>query len=272
MQSIPAVFGPWLRRWNLTPDGEAIFTPFLSHLLPVRQGETAAILKIAQNQEEREGAHLMVWYAGDGAARVLQHQDSALLLERAMGTRSLRLMAQSGKDAAACAVICASVARLHEPRTGPLPPMLAPLPVWFRQLAPAAVRHGGVLVKSAEAASALLLAPQDPVVLHGDIHHDNILDGEARGWIAIDPKGLFGERAYDYANTFCNPDFATATTPGTLARRMAVISAAAKLDPQRLLQWVLAYAGLSAAWSLDEGADPTLGLAVARIAATELGL
>ena len=148
--------------------------------------------------------------------------------------------------------------------------MLAPLPIWFRQLAPAAAREGGVLVDSAAAAAELLAMPQDQTVLHGDIHHDNILDAGPRGWIAIDPKGLYGERGYDYANTFCNPDIAIATAPGQIARRIEVISAAANLEPRRLLKWVLAYAGLSAAWSLDEGADPTLALAVATIAANQI--
>ncbi len=150
--------------------------------------------------------------------------------------------------------------------------MLAPLPVWFRQLEPAAHAHGGVLVKSAAAARALLAAPREDVVLHGDIHHDNILDFGPRGWLAIDPKGLHGERGYDYANLFCNPDPETAAAPERLVRRAAMVAAAAGIEPRRLLQWVLAYAGLSAAWDIGDGADPALPLAVAEIAAAELGL
>ena len=265
MRPALAIFAPWLQRWNLTPDGAAFTTPFLSHLMPVRQAGRPAMLKLPGNQEEREGAHLMSWYAGDGAAKVLAHEGDALLLERATGPRSLRAMALGGQDDQASVIICAAVARLHRPRPQPLPPMLAPLSIWFRQLAPAAAREGGVLVDSAAAAAELLVKPQDQTVLHGDIHHDNILDAGPRGWIAIDPKGLYGERAYDYANTFCNPDIAIATAPGQLARRIEVISAAANLEPRRLLKWVLAYAGLSAAWSLDEGADPL----VANVIGTE---
>ncbi len=265
-----AIFAPWLRQWDLTPDGPAFTTPFLSHLMPVRLEGRPAMLKLSNNQEEREGAHLMVWYDGDGAAEVLAHEGDCLLLERATGLRSLRAMALSGQDDQACTIICSAVARLHQLRAKPLPPMLAPLPVWFRQLAPAAAREGGVLAKSAAAAAELLAKPQDQTVLHGDIHHDNILDAGPRGWIAIDPKGLYGERGYDYANSFCNPNLAVAGAPGRLARRIEVISAAANLDPSRLLKWVLAYAGLSAAWSLDESADPTLALAVATIAANQL--
>ena len=44
------------------------------------------------------------------------------------------------------------------------------------------------------------------------------------------------------------------------------------IEPRRLLQWVLAYTGLSAAWMLRDGYDPFVGLAVAQIAATELAI
>ena len=102
--------------------------------------------------------------------------------------------------------------------------------------------------------------------LHGDIHHDNILDFGARGWLAIDPKGLLGERSFDYANIFCNPrDIATA--PGRISRQASIVAEAAGLERPRLLQWVLAYAGLSAAWLLNDGEDAALPLAVAEAAA-----
>lgn len=277
---IPAIFKPWLVRWDLTPDGEAFSTAYHNHLMPVRRGRERAMLKIAMGQEEREGAGLMSWWAGDGAARVLAHQDEALLMERCEGPRSLVEMACSGADDEASEILCAAARRLHAPRPGPRPTMLVPLPVWFRQLEPAAAREGGVLALAASAARDLLASPRDGKVLHGDLHHGNVLDGGARGWLAIDPKGLFGERGFDFGAIFWNPDSGfhdgdrppVATLPGRLARRIAVISRAADLEPARLLRWVLAYAGLSAAWDLDDGGRPRVALTVARIAAAELGL
>jgi streptomycin 6-kinase len=145
-----------------------------------------------------------------------------------------------------------------------------PLRSWFAALEPAAARHGGLLRQAAATACELLDAPQDVVVLHGDLHHGNVLDGGPRGWLAIDPKGLLGERGFDYANIFCNPELAVATAPGRLARQADVVAAAAGLDRRRLLQWVLAYAGLSAAWTLGDGEEPDIALAVAELAAVEL--
>ncbi len=243
---------PWLDRWGLVIDGKAFVTPFGSHLAPVRHDGAPAMLKIAGGPEERDGAALMAWWNGDGAARVLARQGDALLLERAMGAGSLTAMAADGRDDEATLILCRVAAGLHKPRPAALPPSLKPLRVWFRALEPAARTHGGVLARAAEAASVLLDAPEQQAALHGDLHHDNVLDFGPRGWLAIDPKGLIGERGFDYANLFCNP-WPAASEPGRLQRRLNLVAKAADLAPPRLRQWILAYAGLSAAWTLDSG-------------------
>src|SRR3546814_3749922 len=72
--------------------------------------------------------------------------------------------------------------------------LLVPLAHWFRALNPAAATHGGILARCAATARALLAESRGTGVLHGDIHHDNVLDFGPRGWLAIDPKRLVGER------------------------------------------------------------------------------
>jgi streptomycin 6-kinase len=117
----------------------------------------------------------------------------------------------------------------------------------------------------------LLATQQDILVLHGDMHHGNVLNFGPRRWLAIDPKGLIGERYFDYANIFCNPDDATASRPGRLARQAGVVAEAAHLERSRLLAWVVAWAGLSAAFSLDDGLPPDgARLRVAELAVAEL--
>ncbi|HEX3407081.1 MAG TPA: aminoglycoside phosphotransferase family protein [Caulobacteraceae bacterium] len=265
------VFAPWLKRWRLTPDGAA-FSSLAGRLLPVRQAGAAAILKVSQSEEEIRGGALMEWWGGDGAARVLAREGDALLLERATGARSLAEMARGGEDDAATRILCAAGDRLHAVRDAPPPATLVPPQTWFRQLWPTAEVHGGFYAKSAAAARALLAEPREVGVVHGDLHHGNVLDFGPRGWLAIDPKGVLGERSYDYPHIIMNPDVETATALGRLARRVAVISQAAHVDPRRLLQWIVAYAGLSASWTLSDGDDPWRALAVGEIAAAELGV
>ena len=266
-------FDKWLTHcWKAHTGGEAFTTGHSgSLLLPVVRDGARAILKIAAGEEETRGAAMMDWYAGYGAAKVLDHDGPALLLERLAGQRDLSTMARSGQDDEATEIICSVVARLHAPRVRVPPETLVPMQIWFRQLDPAALRYGGILTKCAIAARDLLAQPESVVPLHGDIHHGNILDGGERGWLAIDPKGVFGERGFDYANLFRNPDAGIAGEPACLQRRVEIVARAAGLEPKRLMTWILAYAGLGAAWTMDSGGQDEGGLAIASIAAAELG-
>lgn len=276
------VFADYIKRWNLTPDGDP-FATRACRLLPVRQNGQASMLKLAFEEEELRGPDLMKYWDGGGAARVLEHEDHAVLLERVEGSRSLAEMTWSGQDDEASRIICRVAAKLHAPRPRPLPELI-PLETWFAALGPQAKKHGGILAAADRIARELFAEPQDVTTLHGDLHHDNVLDGGARGWLAIDPKRLWGERGFEFANVLRNPDISepnplravqtipVATAPGRLARQVSIIAEGAKLDRSRLLKWVLAYCGLSAAWHLEDGNEPELDLAVAQIAAAELGL
>jgi streptomycin 6-kinase len=261
-------FEIYIKRWALIPDGEPIVT-HSSRLLPALRNGEPAMLKIAIEPEEKWGAGLMVWWDGDGAARVIEHADDAVLLERATGKRSLVNMAEHGSDDEASQIICNVVAALHTPRNSPAPDLI-PLTTWFQALMTA--REGEILRRSAETARVLLTDPRDVVPLHGDIHHQNILDFGDRGWLAIDPKRLKGERGFDYANLFCNPGHSVAAAPGRLARQVEVVAQAAQLERMRLLQWTLAWAGLSAAWAIEESnhEDAAMTIRVAEIAAAEI--
>jgi streptomycin 6-kinase len=268
--TVADIFEPWLKRWALVPDGAPIITPG-SRLLPVRLNDRPAMLKVALDVDEKYGNRLMTWWDGDGAAQVLAHHEDGLLLERAMGSRSLMHMAMNGEDDEASRILCSALARLHAPRETP-PPPLVELGPWFASLRIATAQHNGLYALSLQTAENLLANPQDVMVLHGDMHHDNVLDFGERGWLAIDPKWVRGERGFDYANLMCNPDLPTATDPARFRRQLDVIVEAAGLDHRRLLQWVLAFAGLSAAWFLEDDAlEQASGqLKVAQIAASML--
>src|SRR5581483_11214957 len=105
----------WIEGWSLVPDGEGFTTKYGSRLQPVLKNGRPAMLKIANGEEERRGAALMHWYAGEGAARVLAHDDPALLMERVDGPRSLATMALGGDDDAATLALCEAAAGLHAP-------------------------------------------------------------------------------------------------------------------------------------------------------------
>lgn len=271
-------FSPWLTRWSLEPAGEPIRT-HASRLLPVLQNGRPAMLKLPEVEDERRGYLPLEYWNGDGAARLLARSEhgEAMLIERATGTRSLAAMARSGAagDDEATAILCDAIAALQKPR-GPVPAGLIPLETWFNDLFPAAAQHGGILARSAIVASELLPTQREIMPLHADLHHDNVLDFEGRGWLAIDPKSVIGDRAFEYTILFCDPDLAdpeppVATVPGRFERRLEIVLEKSGLERERLLKWILAWCGLSAAWFLeDEDPLAQINLAVAERAIVAL--
>ena len=110
------------------------------------------------------------------------------------------------------------------------------------------------------------------MLLHGDLHHGNILaatpgtragsgghpggSGSPTRWLAIDPKGVVGEAAYETGALLRNPMPALLTMPHlerVLARRLDRLADELDLDRGRLLGWALAQAVLSAGWTVEDG-------------------
>ena len=255
-------YEPWLTTWQLTPSG-AGFATHTSKLLPVMHGRRPAMLKVTTHPEEVSGSVVMRWWAGVGAARVLTFDDTACLLERATGTASLARMASTGADEEATAVLCRVAALLHAQDPADRPAVVLTLEEWFRELWPVAVARGGLYGRAAQEAERLLGTQTDRVVLHGDLHHDNVLDFGERGWLAIDPKGLYGERTFDYVNLLRNPEDQSAQAVERLAGRVVHVARLASVEARRLLEWTVAFTGLSAAWIANDGDEPVLDLAIA---------
>jgi streptomycin 6-kinase len=88
-------------------------------------------------------------------------------------------------------------------------------------------------------------------ILHGDLHHYNILDGGNRGWVIIDPKGMIGEREYDVIQFLLNKLPETGAEP-VISRRIDLFTKEAGLQREKLIRWGYAHSILSAAWSWEE--------------------
>ncbi|MCX5494229.1 3'-kinase [Kaistia dalseonensis] len=258
------IFSPYLTRWRLTADGAPIETA-TSHLLPVLHAGNPAMLKLLKpSSDEGPGIAALGWFGGAGAVRLIAAKDDAVLMERAIGTRSLTEMAISGDDQGAIRIIAAVAMQLHAPRATP-PPALPDLTRRFRALFETGASHP-VLPRCAAMARRLLAAPRSVGVLHGDLHHQNVLDSP-RGWVAIDPKGVSGERAYDVANLFLNPvDVDRLVLDPARALRLAnTVSDALGIERPRILGFAFAHAGLSAAWCIEDGINPRLAIEAAEM-------
>ena len=252
-----------LARWGLTADGEPVET-IAGVVQFVRRGQERLAFKVSTAADEAAQAATLAHWGGHGAVRVVDVDAGALLMERAWPGEPLSGLVLEGRDDEATQVVCDLIASLHR----------APAPAGFRSVEDWGLGFGRVraqaLAAGADASTVdlgqtlyddLCRSQGDRFLLHGDLHHDNILRDDARGWLAIDPKGVVGELAYETGCMLRNPgeDPGLYADPAVISRRAAILAERLELDPPRIVGWCFAQAVLSALWSLEDGCDASRG-------------
>jgi streptomycin 6-kinase len=241
------------QQWSLT-NPRLLAKTATSHVWQVTQANgTEAALKLLHDGEIEElaGFDLLQSWAGQGAVQVYAREGRAILMEMCFGP-SLGDMVRSGHDALAMEDLCDVIQTLQAPWL----PTLHPLANRMSPLIRAA--SSGPIGAAAQLAEQLLQTTTMESALHGDLHHDNILEGD-RGWLVIDPKGVWGDPAYEPANAFRNPDGAgdLVFQPARIATMAACFATRLGHDRRRILGWAAAHSALSIIWSRDAGKDPT---------------
>jgi streptomycin 6-kinase len=255
-------------RWGLEADGKPLSTSS-SDLLFAWRGNEQCVLKIPRSADEVRGAAVLDRYKGNCAVRLLEADSSgAQLLERAIPGTPLTELVLRRDDALATDILCSIAEALHAAVPPPGIPAVEKWGEGFQRCK----RTGASVIPDdfltlAERRFTELADSQSRVrLLHRDLHHDNILFDNDRGWLAIDPKGVIGEPEYEFGAMLRNPtdDPSRFADPAIILARVAAISANTGLDSDRLLGWAFSQAVLSAIWSIEDGEDPIRGLATAR--------
>jgi streptomycin 6-kinase len=106
-------------------------------------------------------------------------------------------------------------------------------------------------------------------LLHGDLHHYNVLLDANRGWLAIDPKGVIGELEYEVGAVLRNPFERPKVflEPRSIERRLGQFATRLNLNYQRMVAWGFAQAVLSAIWHVEDESEvgPSSALRLADI-------
>jgi streptomycin 6-kinase len=235
----PRVAGELADEWNLRLG--ASYQPGVpGHVVRAELDDgTPAVLKLfwPHREAEQEADALERWN-GNGAVRLLAHdaERSALLLERCEPGTFL-----SAVD-------------------DPLAPLIELLPrLWvsgegFRPLAEEVewwLEHDLCDVADAQVRDAVTgylreLAPSqgEQVLVHQDLHGENVLAAQREPWLAIDPKPLAGEREFGVAPIVRSPELGHSKRE--VLYRLDRLCAELGLDRERARGWTIAQ---TAAWS-----------------------
>lgn len=214
-----------------------------------------------------------------GMARLLDIDEEleVFLMERLMpGTTLAELVPE--QDERATSILVATMRKLWRP--APPEHQFDTLESWSKGFERLRARYDGGcgpfprrLVEEAETHFAELNAsPEQHVLLHGDLHHENILRS-GDGWRAIDAKGVVGDPAYETGLLFYNPIPTLFHFPDQrrlLARRVDQLAEELGMERERIRGWGLAQCMLSCWWSIEDGHQEIPGdvLACAEIMAS----
>lgn len=269
LDSLPSLLAECEQRWSL--EVQPPFSLSYNYVAPaVRADGTRAVLKLGvPNPELLTEITAMQAYAGRGAARLLEADpERGILLEQRLEPG---LPLSQLDDNSQAVSIAASVMRQlwQASPANSLFPSLARWTIGLKKLRP---HFGGgcgpfpaALVDRAEKLRDELLAdPVEPVLLHGDLHQENILSAP---WLAIDPKGVVGERTYEPTPFLYNnipENIKSHELKALLARRIDQFAAELDLERSRLLAWGLVQCVLSGWWSYTDhghGWEPVISIA-----------
>ncbi len=256
-------------KWELEQLKLEIATPYGEVYFAIRHNLPVALKVTDPKMNEPDGPEAMLHFAGIGAARLLVKSEKGFLMERIEPGRQLSNMVFDGKDDEATEIVCQVAAELH--KSGPSE-SFGSIPTWHERYDIHAEHEGAVRLPTkiyhrAKGLYQEMALSQGPkTVLHGDLHHDNIIFDHLRGWLAIDAKGYLGEREFEYGCALRNPgtDPRLFARPEIIERRMSIIIEHTGLDRQRILIWAFTQAVLSAIWSMEDGLDLTRGITTAK--------
>ena len=229
-----------------------------SILLFGRSGAQPVVLKLArQRGDEWASGPVLRAFGGIGVVHALDYAEGAVLLEQLRPGDSLASLTLEGNDDQATGMLAQIIGKMAPAE---LPGAVPTIEDWGRGFETYTVsgdhRIPASLVEAARQVHARLCASQGrPRLLHGDLHHYNVIRDAKRGWVAIDPKGALGEPEYEVGAAFRNPfeRLELFTAPAVILRRADRFARDLDMDVQRILGWAFAQAVLAAVWAVEDG-------------------
>jgi streptomycin 6-kinase len=253
----------------------------LNHLVPVdnmtfhyvakaiTNNNQAVVLKISCDEktiaDERQA---LMYFNGDGCIQLIDYHPDyhALLLQQATPGTSLTVLYPTQVDYVMDCYVD-TMKKLHS-KCLPKQHYYRHISDWLKaidNLIPNQPCPAHLLAKAIHLKNKLLTSMTTQIFIHGDLHHDNILKN-GNEWLAIDPKGIIGEPAFEiaafdfmYVNELAN----NTDIKNIFETRINLLAEKVNLDAQRIKDWVFVRLILMAAWHVEDNSDPSSAITLA---------
>jgi streptomycin 6-kinase len=256
---LPAILAACERRWGLTIG--APFSNLSFHYVTSatsRDGEPVVVKACSPTGEFPKEMEAIRLFDGHGMAQLLAFDadDEVMVLECLLPGTLLKMVKDDEQAMSGAASVMKQLWR-PVPAGAPFPTVQD----WGKGFIRLRQHYNGghgpfpkALLEQAERLFAELeTSMAEPVLLHGDLHQENILAAQRYPWLAIDPKGLIGEPAYEIGALLRNNlPLEMSSQKRVLARRIDQLAAELRLDRERIRGWGLAQAVLSVWWGVED--------------------
>jgi len=250
LEQLPRRVTACSQKWGLTLAAPYEHS-FVSIVFPATRGDgSRVVLKIQYPHHESDNEHvaLRLW-RGDGAVRLIDYDADhhALLLERCEPGEPLSTVSSDE----ALRVFIGLLPRLWIEAAEPFTSLSDEAAAWIEHLPIEWQRAGRpfelrLLDLALDSLDRLRGTQTSPVLLHQDLHADNVLRAEREPWLVIDPKPLVGEREFSLAPIIRSYELGHLRSD--IVRRLDTLTAALGLDRERARLWAL---GQTLAWGCE---------------------
>jgi streptomycin 6-kinase len=256
LERVPDLVAQCVEEWGLQlsepyPSGAAGYA--VRTELP--DGRPAVLKLIYPDRESEHEADALVLWDGHGAVQLFARNDdlSAMVIERCEPGTTL---AAAGADVALQTLI-ALLPRLWVETGEPFHTLEDEAAWWIGYLPEQWERSDrtvarGLVDAAVDALSSLSHSQGQQVLLHQDLHGDNVLAAEREPWLVIDPKPLIGEREFAVAPIVRS--FELGHSKRDALYRFDRLTSELGLDRERARGWTI---GQTMAWAFDSEYIPT---------------
>lgn len=258
---VPEIIQKYEKIWSIKVMPQ--FPVIYNYVAPaILKDAKAVVFKIGLQRKEEflSEYEALRFFNGQGAVRILNANvnDCVMLLEKA----EPGVPVSEIEDDNATRAIISVMKKLWKPI--PASHNFVTLKDWFKGFERLRKLFNGttgplpekIVLEAEELYRYLIDTSTEQFLLHGDLHHDNVLSATREPWLAIDPDGVIGERAHEAAAMLRNPREKLKSHPdlkNLLSRRINILSEELEIDKERIKQCGVAQNVMSAIWTIEDG-------------------
>ena len=253
LESLDDIVQNLAEKWNLSHLKAFSNLTYNYVLSGYQNGNVPVVLKVGiENDLLQKEAEMLRFFADYGAVTLIDSCDGALLLQRCVPGYSLTNYFPNNEEESV-EIIAKVIKKLHSASPKKNVCAVTPLRELLNDLYQPSNIAEKYIAKARDFSEFLLKTTIENVIMHGDLHHDNVIYDEAiQSWKVIDPAGVIGDPTYEYTSFMINPIDKIWKCDNALSiieNRIQKFARIADVDPLRLRQWTFVKAVLCLVWT-----------------------